>query len=220
MIPVYLAGNLHCFGMCGPLVMLLANHPFRYLYFLGRIVSFTFVGMLSGFLGQVISVFFTYYRIPELLSVSFGLVMFFLGLGAIFHVQVLSYFPWHKHLNKKVAQIQALVSQNNPWAAFLFGLITVTLPCGQSLIVFSACALTASGFEGAFHALIFTLLTSPALFFALHVPLFFRRLRGFHHLVMGTFACIAGALSFLRGLAQMGYIDHWVIHEAYHIVLY
>ena len=54
MLPLYLLGNLHCIGMCGPLVMLLGQQRCRAFYFLGRTLSFTLAGLLAGALGSVL----------------------------------------------------------------------------------------------------------------------------------------------------------------------
>ena len=51
MLPLYLFGNVHCLGMCGPLVMLIGQHHFRYFYFVGRTLSFTLAGGLAGAAG-------------------------------------------------------------------------------------------------------------------------------------------------------------------------
>ena len=35
MLPIYLFGNIHCFGMCGPLAMMIGHHRFAIGTFLG-----------------------------------------------------------------------------------------------------------------------------------------------------------------------------------------
>lgn len=79
MLPIYLFGNLHCLGMCGPLVMMIGQHRYRYFYFLGRTLSFTLAGMIAGGVGAVVQFFFNTYHIAEMTSFFFGGILMFLG---------------------------------------------------------------------------------------------------------------------------------------------
>ena len=68
LLPVYLFGNIHCAGMCGPLMMLLAKNRYRWAYFAGRLVSYTLAGLLSAEIGMF---FFSSALTVALLSFSF-----------------------------------------------------------------------------------------------------------------------------------------------------
>ena len=68
MLPLYLFGNLHCLGMCGPLVAMIGHHRFRYYYFLGRTLSFTLAAMAAGGAGAVLHLFLNQYHISALTS--------------------------------------------------------------------------------------------------------------------------------------------------------
>ena len=74
LLPIYLLGNLHCMGMCGPLVALLGGHPFRYYYFLGRIFSFTLVGGVAGIFGFLIFLSFDAVHLNAWISFLFGVL--------------------------------------------------------------------------------------------------------------------------------------------------
>jgi uncharacterized protein len=224
MLPFYIIGNLHCFGMCGPMVMLLAQNPYRHLYFIGRMLSFSLAGLIAGALGEVLHLLLSRFHLQEILSISFGMIVIFLGLGSIFSWHLLNFLPFKRTLEKKIQKLSILMQQKNPWAAFLLGFFTVTLPCGQSLIVFSACAVSADALSGAFNGLAFALLTSPSLFLAMKAASFFRKFKGSYNQIMGIVAIIVGGLILLRGLAQGGYIDHLILNPfnsvGYHVVLY
>ena len=58
--------------MCGPLVALLAKHPHRYCYFLGRLVSFSLAGLISAEMGVVLFAFLSHYHISALFALLFG----------------------------------------------------------------------------------------------------------------------------------------------------
>ncbi|MCH1429939.1 MAG: sulfite exporter TauE/SafE family protein [Chlamydiales bacterium] len=224
MLPFYIIGNLHCFGMCGPMVMLLSQNPYRNLYFLGRVLSFSSAGFIAGALGEVLHLVLSRFYIQELVSITFGLLVIILGVGSIFNWHLLHFLPFKSKLEKRVNRLSILMQQHNPWAAFLLGVFTVTLPCGQSLIVFSACAVSADSITGAFNGFAFAALTSPSLFFAMKAANFFRYFKSSYNKIMGALAIIIGLLMLLRGLAQGGIIEHFILNpsypDKYHIVLY
>jgi len=76
-------GSLHCAGMCGPLTLLLPQDTKRrsqfingrILYNLGRILTYTFLGLTIGYLGQ-----------NSLLFFSKGLLSVWLGLGILIYL--------------------------------------------------------------------------------------------------------------------------------------
>jgi uncharacterized protein len=110
--------------------------------------------------------------------------------------------------------------RDQPWPTFLFGFFTIALPCGQTVVVFSACALYGDPFIGLINGLVFALLTSPALFAAMHAHRFFQKLKPSYNTIMGGCAVLVGLLSFCRGLAELEYIPHLIINSEYHLVIY
>lgn len=75
LLPLYLFGNLHCIGMCGPLVMLIGRHRHRYFYFAGRVASFSLAGLLAGELGAVLHLVLKQYFLAEIVSLMCGCAM-------------------------------------------------------------------------------------------------------------------------------------------------
>lgn len=220
MLPLYILGNLHCFGMCGPLVMLIGKHPYRLLYFLGRLLSFTLVGTIAGELGEVLGVVLKAYNISAATSFIFGGAIFLLGFYSIMGWQ----FPGYKLFGNRVKGVERLLSSlimgQRPWSTFLFGFFTVALPCGQTMIVFSACALSASALSGMINGFLFALLTSPSLFLAMHAHLFLKRLKNYYNLLTGVCAMVVGLMALCRGFAEVEVIPHLVLSEKWHVVLY
>lgn len=224
MLPIYLFGNLHCLGMCGPLVMMIGQHRYRYFYFFGRLVSFGLAGMVAGAIGEVANVFFRHYHLAEAASFFFGGIMIFLGIQTLMGWG----YPGQSWLSKKLAKtsqnLSLLILRDKSWPTFLFGFFTLALPCGQTLIVFSACALSGDPAVGLLNGLAFALLTSPSLFFAMQAHSIFKKARQHYQKLIGGSAIIVGLLAILRGLAEKGFISHWIINpEAlpyYHFVIY
>ena len=83
LLPVYLFGNLHCLGMCGPLVVMIGRHRYRLFYFLGRTLAFTLAGAAAGAAGAVLDVVLKEYQIPCITCFLFGGIIFMIGLQYI-----------------------------------------------------------------------------------------------------------------------------------------
>jgi sulfite exporter TauE/SafE len=224
MLPIYLFGNLHCIGMCGPLVMMIGHHRYRYLYFLGRTLSFTLAGMTAGAIGAVADSFFKAYHVAEATSFLFGGILILLGLSTLGGWS----YPGCHWLAKRLAHVNhnlsLLMLRDRPWPAFLFGFFTLALPCGQTLIVFSACALSGDIVVGTVNGLVFALLTSPSLFLAMQAHELLRRARRYYQAVIGVSALLVGTLAILRSFAEAGIISHWVLNpdspSYYHLVIF
>ncbi|HEV8051427.1 MAG TPA: sulfite exporter TauE/SafE family protein [Parachlamydiaceae bacterium] len=224
MLPLYLFGNLHCLGMCGPLVMMIGHHRYRYFYFLGRTLSFSLAGMIAGAIGAVSDSFFRHYHLGEATTFLFGFILLILG---VFTLLGWSY-PGHQWLARRLAGVNQTLSmlmlRDKAWPAFLFGFFTLALPCGQTLIVFSACALSGDMYVGLLNGFAFAVLTSPSLFFAMKAHAILRQARQYYRAVVGISALIVGLFAILRGMAEAGFISHWILNPAsspyYHIVIF
>lgn len=220
MLPIYLFGNIHCFGMCGPLAMMLGQHKFRYWYFLGRLCSFSLAGFGAASMGSVLNAVLQPYHIGAAVSFLFGTLLFVMGLATV-QRREMALVPKFAGLNQSLAQ---LMLKDQMWPTFLFGFFTPFLPCGQTLIVFSACALSQDPMTGWFNGLAFALLTSPSLLFAMRARAFFQRGKNYSHLILGGCAIVVALFSFCRGLADIGLIPHLILNPKasieYHIVIY
>lgn len=218
MLPVYLFGNLHCAGMCGPLVILLGGHRFRWLYFLGRALSFALAGGIAGALGAVLNFALHDWFVPAATTLLFGAGI---SIWALFHL-----FGWR--LSPFGRQLQGISTQlfgRLTGMPFLFGVVTILLPCGQTLLVFSACAVEGSPWIGMANGCAFALLTSPALMAAMAAHRWIGRLRSRAHAVTAILALLVGAMALCRGFAELDWIPHLVLggdpsSSKFHIALY
>jgi sulfite exporter TauE/SafE len=220
MLPIYLLGNLHCLGMCGPLVMMLGQHRYRYFYFLGRTLSFSLAGLVAGELGAVLNVALQRYQISAFASFLFGGIIFAIGVYSILGLLP----PGQQWLAKRLAKfnqsLSLLMLKDQAWPSFLFGFFTIALPCGQTLIVFSACALSGDPLVGLVNGFAFALLTSPSLLLAMNTHRLLNQVKPYYNIIMGVCALFVGGLALLRGFADLEVIPHLVIHPEYHIALY
>lgn len=224
MLPIYLFGNFHCIGMCGPLVMMISQHKYRYFYFLGRLMSFTMAGALAGGLGAVIHVFLSAYKIGALTSFIFGFLLLLISLFTLFGW----HYPGYHFLSRRLAAanhtLSLLMLRDQAWPAFLFGFFTLALPCGQTLIVFSACALAGSVWVGLLNGCVFALLTTPSLFIAMHAHRLLNPLKRHYNKIVGIFGIVVAVLAICRGLAEINLIPHLILNPQanhhYHLVIF
>lgn len=194
MLPIYVMGNLHCLGMCGPLAMIIGASPYWGYYLLGRMVSFTMAGTLAGMFGYVIATLLKPYHLAPVFSLAIGGSM--LGIG-IFTLMGKS-FAWPL-LASYEKRMSSLLLKKGPWTLFLFGFFTVALPCGQTLLVFSACALSGSAATGTINGMAFALLTTPSLFLAMQAKRFVASAHRFYRPVVGVLAILVGLGAIYRG---------------------
>ncbi len=224
LLPLYIFGNVHCFGMCGPLVMLIGQHRYRYFYFLGRIFSFTLAGFIAGAMGAVLHSFLKIYHLAESISLSLGFLIVLIGFNILFEWNLFRAITQLKILRSASHVLSKLLLKEKPTSTFLFGFFTVALPCGQTLIVFSACALTGDPWVGLFNGFAFAVLTTPSLVLAMHSLAVFKNLTHYYQLILGLSSIFVGILSICRGLAEIGWIPHLILNPQaspyYHIVIY
>lgn len=223
MLPVYIIGNLHCMGMCGPLVMMLSQHKFKNFYFVGRLSSFTLAAMMAGEAGSVLNYTLKQYQIQATTSFLFGGLIL---CGGIFNLFDLN---WHKSFKFNIFKKQmmsinrylsTLLLRDARLPTFLFGFFTVLLPCGQTLLVFSACAIAGDVFVGMINGFFFALITSPSLYLCMNAHLFLHKFKGYYQTLIGLSMVFVGLLTLCRGLAEVDLIDHLVLSHILHIVLY
>jgi sulfite exporter TauE/SafE len=225
LLPLYLFGNLHCLGMCGPLVMLIGQHHYRFFYFAGRLLSFSLAGLVAGELGAVLHVFLKRYYLAESVSLIGGMILMGWGVYKLIGKPVGIKMTRQKPLLTHIQQwISTLLLKDKGWSAFLFGFLTVALPCGQSLVVFSACALVGNAWIGLGNGFAFALLTTPSLILAMHTLTVFKKLKQYDRAVLGVSSLFVGLLACCRGLAELGWISHWVLNPdastPYHLVVF
>lgn len=211
--PAYLLANLHCFGMCGPIAMMLNRLKFRHYYFLGRVTGFTLAGFLAGLSG---SLFVSLQTLSPLFSFLLAFFLFFVGLMMLFHWSL----PLPKTFHRFTHLLTSLALKDQPRSLFLFGLATLLLPCGQTLVVLSASALFQNGFLGALNGLFFSLLTTPSLLIAMAMGSLLQSLKRFTLIAQVLFAWIVAFLALLRGFAELGIIDHLSLSSTWHLVLF
>jgi len=137
------AGSIHCIGMCGPLSMALptAHLPpgtkllSLLLYQLGRIITYSLLGLLFGMLGR--SIYLA--GIQQWFSISMGILLIVMAIGQVakaVHVRIGFLAPAYLQLS---AMITLLLQKVKGMPAFLLlGIANGLLPCGLVYIALAA----------------------------------------------------------------------------------
>jgi sulfite exporter TauE/SafE len=164
----------HCIGMCGGIVIAYSSTKVsqewsktqqsisHLLYSFGRILTYSILGAVFGFLGGVATFSNTANGILWLVA---GTAMLLTGLSLLGKIKFLTLI---EHSVSKSTWYQtnfkALLSSGSLFSFFLLGMLNGLLPCGFVYFFAITAASTADPFYGALVMIIFGLSTIPALF--------------------------------------------------------
>ncbi|BFT30369.1 sulfite exporter TauE/SafE family protein [Alteromonas sp. D210916BOD_24] len=169
-----LAGGVHCVGMCGGIVATLRMVspkdkpalPYMLSYNIGRILSYTLAGGITGFIGQIAANYIPLasYMLSLISAVMLLLLACYLGqwwtgLTAIERIG-----------SKLFSRLQPLAKTflpfKSPLSALPYGFIWGWLPCGLVYSTLTWSLASGSAFQGAALMLSFGLGTLPTLLVA------------------------------------------------------
>lgn len=183
LIPIFLFGlvsSLHCLVMCGPFLGVLQTEKANkqtplILYHLGRMSSYTFMGLFLGFLGKganALGELAEYSGIASLVTLFFLLVIL---IKQILGNSVAKQSPQVWFL-KPILHMSKRFSKNG--LGFGIGFFSALLPCGVLYPAFAAAFATGSVFLGGLVMFVFYLGTVPTLagfgFFLKRIRQFFK----------------------------------------------
>jgi sulfite exporter TauE/SafE/copper chaperone CopZ len=159
--------GFHCLGMCGGFVISYSTklqqkkyNPLPHLaYNFGRVITYTFLGLIVGFLGSLVSIS---YGTQGVLIILASFIMVLLGLNLM---GVLTIF---RGVNLGVKNpLSGLVSKGAKGnkGPFVLGLLNGFVPCGMVyIILFTYVPLAGSAIDGAIAMAVFGLGTIPLMF--------------------------------------------------------
>lgn len=202
-----LVGSVHCLGMCGPIVLVLPGRVSerwsfffsRVLYNLGRAVTYAFMGLVVGFIGQSIALA----GYQQWLGIAAGVLMI---LYVIFPTRaVKKALPtdlFDRALEKLKKRLGRLLASSSQSSLFTIGLLNGFLPCGLVYMALAGSIAMGSALGGAAYMFLFGLGTLPLMFAASYAGgmLTGEMRRKITRLIpVGIF--ILGVLFILRGLS-------------------
>ena len=214
-----LLGSFHCIGMCGPIAFMLpvdrTNKVKQVLqimsYHLGRLFTYSLIGLLFGFLGKG----FYFFGFQQQLSIIVGVLM----ILVILLPKTFQKYNFSKSINRLVMKVKSALGKelkkkgNDTF--FTIGFLNGFLPCGLVyMAVFGALA-TTNAFSGSLYMFIFGLGTIPLMTTVVYVGNFANGLvRKRIQQIIPFVVVFIGVLFVLRGLGLgIPYVSPVHVHE-------
>ena len=224
-------GSMHCIGMCGAIVLAYSSAAVKggrgsgagitahLLYNGGRVISYTLIGGLAGFVGGVVG---SVESIGPGFSVAAGSLMVIMGifmLGIIRGRQVWEggEQTWFRRMH--ISWVANLLSLNTSESRFYIGLLTPLLPCGLLYSMLLKAAATGSPWTGALTMFVFGAGIVPALlltgmlsvYAGIRLRQYANRLAALTIILMGITLVLRGAgvpFPFVAGMQHDGGMHH------------
>ncbi|MFN8152957.1 MAG: sulfite exporter TauE/SafE family protein [Bacteroidia bacterium] len=158
-------GSFHCAGMCGPLALALPGSngsmlslvSGRLTYNLGRVVTYSILGLIAGLLGHTFSIRGWQSDLSILSGILIILFVLFSNKKVLqfinSHLVGISYFFKQK--------FGLLMKRHSAGSLFLIGLLNGILPCGFVYLALAGAATTGGFMEGATYMFLFGTGTIP-----------------------------------------------------------
>lgn len=211
-----LLGAGHCIGMCGGLVGALSlsatgrrsGWSFHLLYNAGRLVTYTLIGALVGWLGSALAYTDRFHTITRTLLVASDLFIILVGFGTagLFAGLNIARLDFPGPLRAMTKTVQRLRQLPPAVAALPLGLLFGFLPCGYLYAVAITAAQSADVTTGALMLLAFGIGTVPALLlFGTATQWLGTRARLWMLRIAGLLVAGMGAVNLLRHLRLMGW---------------
>jgi len=199
-------GSFHCVGMCGPIAFMLPvdhNKPAKklfqvFLYHLGRLTSYSLIGLIFGFLGKGLYVF----GLQQRLSIIIGVLMIVIILIPYKTFGKYNFSkPIYSFLNKIKSQLGKELQKKSPDTFLTIGFLNGLLPCGLVYMALFGSIATANPWLGALFMVLFGLGTIPLMTTAVY---FGSMLKGSAkksvQRLIPVFVILVGLLFILRGM--------------------
>ncbi len=193
-------GSFHCIGMCGPLAFSLplgdnsdfAKFKGTLLYNIGRIVTYSVLGLLFGLAGKSFSLF----GLQQWLSITIGItLLFFLFIPKkwIGNTDKNNIFSTYTYKIRYV--LGQLFLKRNYRSLFAIGLLNGLLPCGLIYMAIAGAIASADPFKSAFFMASFGLGTLPVMwsvsFFGNYIGVGVRKkIRSAYPIIVALMACL------------------------------
>jgi sulfite exporter TauE/SafE len=162
-----LVGSFHCIGMCGAIAFALPRGDARWkflggriLYNLGRVATYTILGLFFGFVGQAVSLA----GFQQGLSIMVGILMLIIVVLPRTFTQKLLSAQW---IAPSIARLKSgigrLFGKGSMPSLFAIGLLNGLLPCGFVYVGIGGSLTTNSILGGAAYMALFGLGTLPTM---------------------------------------------------------
>jgi uncharacterized protein len=211
-------GSAHCVAMCGPYVAMCTAHfvarsatpaarcGLRVLFNLGRIATYSLIGLVVGAFGQIAQAAASRFGVTGIVAIAAGGAALIFGLSMVGWFRDPARVVTMAGLGGWLVAGRMHLNQAPPAAApLLLGALQGWLPCALVYAAASRAAIAGTPIMGALTMMVFGLGTLPAVFAMTLVPrTVLRRLRA--QRLAGVLLAGLGVLLILRGLANFGLV--------------
>ena len=200
-----LLGSFHCIGMCGPIAFMLPidRHNstkgfFQIIsYHLGRLFTYSLIGLLFGFLGKG----FYFFGFQQQLSIIVGVLMILL----ILFPKISQKLSLSKKISFLILKIKnrlgAELKKKGNDTFFTIGFLNGFLPCGLVYMAVFGAITTSNAFTGSLYMFLFGLGTIPLMTAFVYLGNFTKgNLRQNIQKAIPVLVVIIGILFIVRGL--------------------
>lgn len=201
-----LLGSFHCVGMCGPIAFLLpvdrkdpVKRAFQLSsYHLGRILMYSFLGVIFGFVGRSLNLF----GIQQQLSIGIGVLMI---ITILIPTKLFNRYNFSKPIYRLVAKLKSAMGtqlkKKDPGTFFTMGYLNGLLPCGLVYMAIFGALASSSPWEGGLYMALFGLGTVPLMTTAIYLGNFLTsNVKQRIVKMIPVFVVLVGALFIVRGL--------------------
>lgn len=201
-----LLGSFHCVGMCGPIAFMLPvdriNQVIKIsqisLYHLGRVFSYSILGLLFGLVGKSLNLF----GFQQQLSIGIGLLMLLVVFipQKIFNKYNFSR-PVYKIISKVKSALGKELKKKTPDTFLTIGFLNGFLPCGLVYMAIFGAIASGNAWEGSLYMAVFGLGTIPLMTSAIYLGNFLNvQVRQRIRSAIPIFIVVIACLFIVRGL--------------------
>jgi len=201
-----LLGSLHCVGMCGPIALILPvskeniakKHLQIFLYHLGRITTYSLLGLVFGLVGKGLLLA----GLQQKISIIIGVLMIaFVVFPKITHFFSAKATPITRLFTQLKIKMGLYLKNESYYALFLIGFFNGFLPCGTVYMALVGAVAMPNLPESILYMTLFGLGTIPLLSVVIYVKdAFSTTFRNKIQKVIPIVVILIGVLFILRGL--------------------
>lgn len=161
-------GSFHCVGMCGPIALSLPVMHLRgwqkvlgiLSYNLGRVVTYSVLGLIFGLLGKTMSFFSS----QQILSIALGSLLVIMFIFQLLQRRLVKQPIWMSRWNQWLSkQMRPLFRSNNKFSRLILGMLNGLLPCGMVYMAAAGAVALSAAWKSSLFMAIFGLGTIPAM---------------------------------------------------------
>ena len=201
-----LLGSFHCIGMCGPIAFMLPvdrSNNFKKisqitLYHIGRIFTYSLIGLLFGLLGKSFNLF----GFQQQLSIIVGVFMIVMVL---IPYKTFNKYNFSKPLFQLISKVKTALGKElkkkSPDTFLTIGFLNGFLPCGLVYMALFGALASGDALQGSLYMALFGMGTIPLMTTAIYFGNFLTaKVRQYIRKAIPVVVVIIGLMFILRGM--------------------